>query len=803
MFSTSMLDIRPVANSKAVVQGDHYRFTVLTERMIRMEWDANGRFEDRATKMVLRRDFPVPEYEVRETDDSLEIITKFLHLYYNKQRFSQTGLSIRLKNHLRHKCAKWYYQMPVLTLWGENSNLHGTVKTLDGIDGACELDDGVLNRYGFTTLDDADTMVLNEDGWYEPIARDADYVDLYFLGYLLEHKACIRDFYRLSGETPMLPRYALGNWWSRYYKYTEETYKELITKFEQRNIPLSVSVLDMDWHITKIDPKYGDGWSAHTWNRDYFPDPQRMLTWLHDHGLKVTMNLHPHNGIQAFEDCYPEVAAAMGIDPNTEEPVEFDAADPKFMRVYLDKVLHPLEDEGVDFWWTDWQQIGGSGQEGYDPLWMLNHYLYTDNARHGKYPLTLSRYAGLGSHRYPLGFSGDTGMSWEGLDFQPYFTNCASNVGYGWWSHDIGGHWKGIWSDELQVRWLQYGVFSPIMRLHSASNTFLLKEPWVFPAHIENTMVNFLRLRHRLIPYLYTMNYRNHVEGVPLCCPLYYDYPEKMTYVKEFLNEYTFGSSLLVCPITTPMDQGAQTGSVQAWIPEGTWYDIFNGRRYAGEKQMTLYRTLDQYPVLAKAGAILPLTDGELGNGTALPEKLEVRVYCGADGSFTLYEDDEQLENTRSAHTQFDFTWGCNARFSLAAVRGNAEILPEKRDYRICFVGLNKPESVAAICNGQAVQAAYTYDLDNHCLEVTLSGICPKDTVEILLKTDGALAENDFRNEIEQRLPRYQIENVTKQKILDAVKTAKNRMALAGSIASVCDNNYVVGEILEIITSAY
>lgn len=800
MFTAATLNICPKANSKSIIQGKQYRFTVLTERMIRMEWDVNGEFEERATKLVMCRDFPVPEYEVRETDHSLEIITSALHLCYDKQPFSQAGLSVRVKGMNRFRCAKWFYKMPGVLLFNQNSNLLGTTKTLDYMDGACELSDGVLDRHGFTTLDDSEAMVLNQEGWYEPARREQPHVDLYFLGYLEAHKDCLRDFYRLSGETPMLPRYALGNWWSRYYKYTEKTYKELITKFEQRNIPLSVSVLDMDWHITKPDPQYGTGWTGYTWNREFFPDPPGMLQWIHDHGMKVTMNLHPHDGIRAFEDCYPEVAQAMGIDPKSEEPVEFDAADPRFMRAYLDKVLHPLEDDGVDFWWIDWQQIGGYGKEGYDPLWMLNHYLYEDNARHGTYPLTLSRYAGLGSHRYPLGFSGDTVMSWESLNFQPYFTNCASNAGYGWWSHDIGGHTRGIWNDELQVRWLQYGVFSPILRLHSADNTFMLKEPWAFPAHIEAIMTDYMRLRHRMIPYLYTMNYRNHAEGVPLCGPLYYDYPDQMRDGREFLNEYMFGSSLLVCPITTPMDPGAQTGSVRAWIPEGTWYDIFNGRRYTGEKRLTLYRTLAQYPVLAKAGTILPLTDGVLSNGTDLPEKLEVRVYCGADGSFTLYEDDEQLENTRSARTNFRFVWGKNGCFRLEAVEGDARILPQKREYRICFVGLNQPEVVSVFCNGNPVQEACTYDSEARCLQVCLPEICPSDTAEIRLQTDDSLAENDFRREIECRLPRYQIENVTKQRILDAVKAAENRMALAGSVASVCDNAYIVGEILEILS---
>lgn len=807
LFSTSTLNVRPVADPKAVVRGKQYRFTVLTDRLIRMEWSEHGNFEDRATKLVMCREFPVPKFEVRETENSLEIITDALHLYYDKKPFSPGGLTIRVKGLITHKLDRWFFSMEQPKMWEVNSNLGGTCRTLDNVDGECELDKGLIDRVGFTTLDDESTLALDENGWYVPLERESGDVDQYFFGYLLDHKACLRDYYRLSGATPMLPRYALGNWWCRYYKYTEKTYMELMNRFAEKNIPLAVSVIDMDWHITEPDPKYGNGWTGYTWNRDFFPDPERMLKWLHDRGLRVSMNLHPHDGFRAFEDCYESVATEMGIDPETEETVRFDASDPKLMRTYLDKVLHPLEEQGVDFWWTDWQQYGGTTRPGYDTLWMLNHFLYTDNARHGTYPLTMSRYAGLGSHRYPLGFSGDTIMTWESLDFQPYFTNNSSNVGYGWWTHDIGGHFYGNWSDEMQVRWVQYGVFSPIFRLHSGNREFFTKEPWAFPVHIETVLSDFMRLRHRLIPYLYTMNYRNHAEGVPLCCPLYYDYPE-LTYpqkygIKAYRNEYTFGSSLLVCPITSPMDAASQTGSVRAWIPQGTWYDIFNGRRYTGEKCMTLYRTLEQYPVLAKAGAILPLSDDPVCNGAPLPEKLELQVYCGADGEFTMYEDDEQLENTRVARTPFRFAWGKLARLNIAPVVGDTTLVPQSRDYRVRFVGLNAPSAVEVKVNGQTVEVKYAYDTAAHCLEVVLAAVRPEDTVEVCVKTDGALAENDYRTEIEARLPRYQISNVVKQRILDAVNDADNRLALTASIVDCCDNASVAGEILEILTSAY
>lgn len=128
-------------------------------------------------------------------------------------------------------------------------------------------------------------------------------------------------------------------------------------------------------------------------------------------------------------------------------------------------------------------------------------------------PLILSRYAGPGSHRYPVGFSGDTVVSWESLKFQPYFTSTASNIGYGWWSHDIGGHMLGVRDEELEARWYQLGVFSPINRLHSSLSPFVGKEPWNFQQPVRDIMRDALILRHRLIPYLHTMNWRAATKG--------------------------------------------------------------------------------------------------------------------------------------------------------------------------------------------------------------------------------------------------------------------------------------------------
>ena len=172
-------------------------------------------------------------------------------------------------------------------------------------------------------------------------------------------------------------------------------------------------------------------------------------------------------------------------------------------------------------------------------------------------------------------------ISWDSLAFQPYFTANASNIGYGWWSHDIGGHMRGVRDDDLTVRWVQLGVFSPINRLHSTDNPFNGKEPWKYNDTAQRVMTRYLRLRHALIPYLYSMNHRAWMEDEPLIQPMYYREPEQEeTY--RVPNNYYFGTELMVSPITEPNDREMKMGKAATWIPEGIWYDIFTGRKYQG-----------------------------------------------------------------------------------------------------------------------------------------------------------------------------------------------------------------------------
>lgn len=570
----------------------------------------------------------------------------------------------------------------------------------------------------------------------------------------------------------MLPRFALGNWWSRYYKYTEESYMELMERFDQEQIPFSVAVIDMDWHLVDIDPKYGTGWTGYTWNREFFPDPERFLKKLHDRGMKTTLNLHPADGIRGFEDCYPQMAEAMGLDPEKEEPVNFDIANPDFLEAYLEKTLHPLEEEGVDFWWVDWQQGTNSKMEGLDPLWMLNHYHFLDSARNGKRPMTFSRYAGPGSHRYPVGFSGDTLITWESLDFQPYFTSTASNIGYGWWSHDIGGHMLGYKNDEMEARWYQFGVFSPINRLHSSSSEFNGKEPWRFKKEVHDTMCEFLRLRHRLLPYLYTMNHRAWAEGEPICQPMYYAYPENWdAYGRK--NEYFFGSELIAAPVTTARIENLNVAKTKVWLPEGLWFDFFTDTVYQGGRNQNMYRSIDQIPVLAKAGAILPMTDEIRAIDTEKnPEELTVRVYPGADNSFTLYEDDNITEGYRQgicAVTEMNLNWQ-EKTFTIKPSAGDLTLLPEQRTWKIELHKVTAEEAVVLV-NQTEQKDCCTHN--GTTLTITLADIRPEDTIEIRLPQNTQVAVNPVQQQIFDFLNQAEIDFIAKEKIYQAARHAQ------------------------------
>ena len=773
MKFTDQWTICPEPAQGSVVKGEKWRITVLTDRLFRLEYDPEGIFRNTATQMALNRNFPVPAFTVTEKKGMTVVETASVRISYDGQPFSSAGMSAILKDQVMLHASVWHYGE-------ETTNLKGTARTLDRANGEIPLEDGILSVEGFAVIDDSRSMGIDLDGSLLPAEEHG--LDLYLFAYGRDGKAALKDYFRLSGPTPKIPRYALGNWWSRYYCYTEKTYKELMERFAKEQVPLSVAVIDMNWHITDIDPKYGPGWTGYTWNPEMFPDPKAMLTWLHEHGLKVTLNDHPAEGIRACEDLYPQMAKEMGIDPQTEEPVEFDSSSREFLDAYEKVVLDSFEETGVDFWWIDWQQQGGSSIKGVDTLSVLNQTRWLYANRKDQTGMTFSRYGGPGSHRYPVGFSGDSHITWASLQFQPYFTANAANIGYGWWSHDIGGHMQGVRDEELTLRWLQFGIFSPIMRLHSTMSEFLRKEPWTFEPSVSAIMEDFLRLRHRLVPWLYDKMLEASEENSVILYPMYYDHPYGWDPLFVQRNEYMFGSEMLVAPIVTPADDKTGLGSVKVWLPDGAWVDFFNGHRYEGGQTFKACRRADGIPVFVRTGTIIPMDGSQvLENGCPLPEVLQWRIFAGADGRHVLREDNGAHSSSpsfRSCSTECLLAEDAAAEkkliVTIGATEGDLGLLPKDRKTVVEIVGIGNvlPEEEEAVESSE-------YDEKRRTLRMTLKAGAG-EAVQLSWKEYPVCPELDKAGMLYDLILPVKMANPDKDRMLEAaqkIKTPEARLA--------------------------
>ena len=292
------------------------------------------------------------------------------------------------------------------------ANLGATLRTLDGIKGGkrqvlkevkpgkwqptgkwapVDLGQGFLSRSGWALVDDSASIVLDGDpAWVT--ARPAGLRrDWYLLVHGHDYLGALREAAHVFGRQPLPPRYAFGYWWSRYWAYTDRELEGLVKQFDTRGIPLEVMVIDMDWHK--------EGWTGYTWDRRYFPAPEAFLAWLKKRDLKITLNLHPADGVAKFEDAFPAMARALGHDPRRTDRIPLAVTDRKFMAAYFRHLHHPLEAQGIDFWWMDWQQGQQTALAGLDPLPWINHLHWRDmetNPRsHGRWPLILSRFGGM------------------------------------------------------------------------------------------------------------------------------------------------------------------------------------------------------------------------------------------------------------------------------------------------------------------------------------------------------------------------------------------------------------------------
>ena len=741
-------------NQNIAYQDQNVRFTVITDGAIRMEYTPDGQFLNNKSFIAVDRSYPAAAYKVKNTPKTVTISTDRFVLSYAKGSgmFNENNLRISSVKTKQKAAGKQKASSLYTTSFSwhpglkDDANLKGTYRTLDGYDGDTNLDshkmpleDGLLSRNGWTFIDDSNGYVFDDSDWQWVAHRpnEGKTQDWYFLAYGHDYKKALRDYTEFAGKVPLPPRYAFGYWWSRYWTYSDNELRNLVTKMHNYDIPLDVLVVDMDWHYA--EPARG-GWTGYSWNRRLFPSPKGFLQWAKQQNLQTTLNLHPADGIKPDEDCYPAMAQWMGMNPDEKKAIEWTASDKHFMQGWYEKVLHPMEKDGVDFWWLDWQQWSNDKQfPNLSNTWWINYTTFTDMERNRETrPMLYHRWGGLGNHRYQIGFSGDAIISWKSLDFQPYYNSTASNVLYGYWSHDIGGHMGADSIDpEMYIRWMQFGAFSPILRTHSTKNAGLNKEPWVFADKERDIIRDIIKQRYSLAPYIYTMARHAYDTGVSLCRPMYYDYPDAQeAYTNR--NEYMFGDNYLVYPITQPMNNGVSLQKV--WLPAGNdWYELSSGTMLKGGQTVERRFLLDEYPIFVKAGSIIPQY-GDVKNLRRNDEAVTVTVYPGnVDAQFVMYEDNgnDKQYATAYASTLLSATHSAEGtlRVSIGARKGEYSGMPAHRQYRLKLVASAVPEKV--VVDGK--QTDFEYDGNNLSLTVDIPETdCSKaKTIEVVYAKDA------------------------------------------------------------------
>ncbi|MFD7658964.1 TIM-barrel domain-containing protein [Actinosynnema sp. NPDC059797] len=536
------------------------------------------------------------------------------------------------------------------------ANLGGWRRSLDYVDQPRSLPvlmyEGLLSRDGWYLLDDSETAIANPDGTTTPRAERDGYQDGYFFGYGHDYRQGLRDLKELTGPPVMLPRQAFGNWYSRYAAHHQDYYRdELLPAFEEAGVPLDVLVVDTDFK----SPNKWNGWN---WDEELFPDPEGFFRWAEEQGLRVALNIHP--SIDANDPEYEQAVRTAGKEL---EPGEcgmsgdmdcrvFDLSDPRQRQAYFD--LH-REFEELDpdlLWWLDSCCDGSRFRpEGISPDSAFNAEYVRRAEEKGRRGFSWNRsgggYNGYGGnqvypagpwaeHRYTVDTSMDTSSTWELLAFASEYTAARGNIGMPYQSHDIGGHnyagnEENRLPEDLYARWVQFGAFQPLLRLHSNHGYRL---PWDYPG-VEGAAVKFLKLRKALLPHTYTVARQAYDTGLPMNRPMYLDHPGYEE-AYEHPSQFMYGDDVLVAPVTSP---GTEDVPTELWVPPGTWTNYFTGETVTGPTVTTVTSDLDTMPVFLRAGGILPTSADDTSNAREQVGDLVLDVAAGASGSYELYED--------------------------------------------------------------------------------------------------------------------------------------------------------------------
>ena len=687
--------------------GRNYRITILSERLIRLEYSKDGVFNNHETAIVKNRDFDKPEFIKNEDERIINIETRYFSLtYYKNAPFSSRSLFASSTN----KKLSWYYGQK------EVRNLNSTTMSLDNMTKLPSLEKGLFS------IDDSNGLRFDQDR--NPIVskNQFGYIDLYLFIYGKDFGLCINDYFTLTGRPPMIPRYALGNWWSKEVSYSENDVLAKIDKFKLHNIPLSIFMLDNGW--AKKDAKYPNI-NGFSFNKELYPNPVEFIKKVHEKGVKLGLKINPKEGFYPFEDNFS--VAAKYLPVNKKGYIDFDPYNMKCLDVFFKIFAHPIEDMGIDLLWNDYFDSDKNKQ------YLVNYYTYLDLTRYNKRNIVLTRNSTYSGHLFNVLYSGRNVINWDTLKMLPFFNLNSANIGISWWSHDVAGSIGGIEDSDFYLRSLQFGVFSPILRFNTTKGNYYKREPWMWDVVTNSIASDYLRLRHRLIPYIYSEAYKYHKKGNLLIQPFYY---HNMAFYDDenYVNQYYFGDSFMISPIIKPLDEVFNRTIQRIFIPEGVWYDFKTGKRFSGNHKYISFYTIDDYPIFVKQGSIIPMAGEKSFMSCDNPKDLEIHVFPGESNTYQLYEDDGETNeylNGKYNITEIDYNYRkSNYTVVIRPIEGNIGVIPTQRDYKIVFRNTKKADNVVVYDNDKKIEN-FEIETTETSFIVNIKNIDTKDQLSI------------------------------------------------------------------------
>lgn len=750
-----------ISNKESYIVGKKYRFTVLSPRLIRLEYHPLGVFEDRPTSMVINRAFPKSEYSVTESDTLIQIDTGIFTLTYVKDSVLKSGaLGSNIKAVINGTKTEWQMNN------SEIKNMRSINYSIDSIKDKITLDKGLYSLDGFCILDDSESLVLDENDNF--IERDNKIKDIYLFMYNKDFEGCLSDYFTLTGYPSLIPRYALGAWWYKNDNYKENDIVNLVNKFNNENIPISVFLL-------------GDYWHDNTNN--YIPciNLKDISNYLSQYNIKFGVTLNPKLEIKKGSNEYNAIRNYINNDKINFIPLSNDK-----IGLYFNIFINNLEYLGVNIFSIDYNNPLDKIN-----LWKLNHYHYGRNEVRKARGLVLSRNPGIASHRYPVMWSGKTKVNWTTLNLLPRYNLQGYNIGVSFIAHPIGGYSGGLEEDELYLRYIQFACFSPIFLLASEGGKYYKREPWKWNTIIENHIISYMNLRYKLIPYLYSESYNYHKTGHGLIKPFYYDYP-KLIDEPMYKNQYFLGKNFFVAPITNKKNNVINRVMKKIYVPKGIWFDFLQGKKYNGNKTYNNFYRDEDYPVFVKAGSIIPMS---LNIKEELPSTLELNIYPLDNGTYELYEDDGFSKNYLNGLymiTKFNYSYEKDS-YIFSINRGEGKNLLTRRNYVLRFK--NTQNITEVNINDKTVKYNCYYDRDDFVVEIN-NCIVGRD-LEINIKGKDIFVSSVryINEEIKDILYDLQLETELKNKIDEVLfsdlEIRKKRIKLKKLKRKGLDSKYI------------